>query len=348
MDPAWAIIGATLAALAAAHIPVRGVSLRQRWHTDDQQPHLGLRLLPDTDCTLTRADLEALAADCPVRISAISVHQQYADIPGEFAYLYRTIATRLGLGVGTWASVVVRLDTNTETNRSTATGFLRHRLGCLGVASRALSHPECAAAVQLPPLAQLARRRSGHHQRRPLVWVCGGDCAITAVVDQIIGVRTDGSAVTVCLPTSEQLSIAGNPEQLVGLIGHCVVTGATVAVRTHRPRQFAALLELGVHLIGADTEVRADVVLVDHGGAPSVGTLPGPHPAMVRQPADTGSAVVALVPPGSPRRRGTQISLGTHTWVIADGAQRTRIRPVQPTDSQSMAGAGAAMNKPRP
>ncbi|MDO5732125.1 MAG: hypothetical protein Q4P43_11065, partial [Corynebacterium sphenisci] len=277
----------------------------------------GLRLLPGAAAALPAAELLAAAAQSPTPVEAVRLHRTRPAGRGEFGHVYRTQATRLGDRPGTWTALTL-----SAAEPAAAGAWFAHRLGLLGLRARPLAAGELAAAAAAPPALTVARA-GGAHRRRPLRLRPGpAHAAVPAAPAQLLGVDDRGAPVALALPALAGLTVLGDPDRAVPLIGACLVTGAAVGIRTTRPPRFAAAVGLGARLVGARAPAELDV-LVHDGPRP-----PGP-------PAPGAPTPVRLLDPGAAGRArpGTAahpvLELRERTWRLDAGAGARVIRPLQ-------------------
>ena len=340
-------VGAAGLLTAAAHIPVRGRALRDRWRGPGPEATAGVRVFPGARTGLAATDLMDLVADAPTGIDVVSVHVHAPSTGGEVAHRYRGHATQLGVDEGEWCAVLVGGAggvTGADADAATADAdaaptaatdllaFLTHRLGLLGLSARPLSRAEFAVAKATRPERLLARTPGRGHTRRPHVWfTVADDFELPDAPSQILGIGADGAAVVSSLPTLRHLRVTARRTSLADHVPNIflptLVTGARVGVRTHRPHHFTALLDHGALLVPSAGDATLDVLIRD-----------GRHPVAVPPPAVRASAVVTLSdghtnnPAEPPRPAGPTLTVGPLLWTLHDDRfpdlAPVRIRPL--------------------
>ncbi|WP_448851560.1 hypothetical protein [Corynebacterium sp. 335C] len=316
-------LAAAAAGLAlAAHVPVRGRSLRDRLRGTPPTPAAGLRVSAAASAVLPADELLALVRDAPVPVDAASLHVTGAGphaAGGEFAHGYRAAAASLGVRSGGWGALLATAgDDPSPEERAALAAHLAHRVRCLGLRARPLDDAEVADALRFPPGAAVARATRMRHLRRPHVWLRGPAAwRVPPAPEHVLGAGDRGAPVTLRAAEVERFTVVAEPERLDAVLGPALVLGARVGVATARPRRFRALLDRGAVVLGPGGEDRVDVVVRD-----------GDHPA-TGPAGGRGVTVRSAAPRPCPARTGPVLAVGAHTWELDDArGARTVIRPL--------------------
>lgn len=360
-NPTALAVGAVGLLTAAAHLPIRGRALRDRWRGSGPEATAGVRVFPGSRTILTASDLTDLVADAPGGIDVVSVHIHPPTTGGEVAHRYRGHAAQLGVDEGEWCAVLVGVSGNgagpvpdglaSAAATDELLAFLTHRLGLLGLSARPLSPGEFTVAKTTRPERLLACTPGRGHTRRPHVWfTVADDFELPEAPAHILGIGADGAAVVSSLPTLRHLRVTARQTSLADHLPNIflptLVTGARVGVRTHRPHHFAALLDHGALLVPSTGDATVDVLVRD-----------GRHPVTVPPPAVRAPAVVTLSdahpnnPAQPPRPAGPTLTVGPLLWTLHDDRfpdhAPVRIRPL-PGIVVDRARAGAHNGNGRP
>lgn len=349
----WLLI-ATITITAAAHIPVRGRSVRDILRRSECGELRGLRLTPGLRNQLTAADIIALADDSPVTIDALCFYQLTPEIRGEHAHRYFRAAQRYVDSPVPWTHVVVTLPAVDEGNGqgNEALNFLIHRLGLLGIRARLLTEDECAQTVSAEAAVQLRRTGRSRHVaalgRKPHLWLTRQrDVTVTSGPAQVIGVGASGQTITMCPADVPHMRVRCGDQDICELLIGTLSLGYRVGIRTSRPQYFTVALELGAVLIPRLGDQTVDVVVIDE-YEPDLQTGSA---RIIEVVADATFSVAndaaAATPAASTSTEACPaLTMGEFTWTLSTARTTAELRPLTmrvATASAVTAPAAAAM-----
>lgn len=300
---------------AAAHIPVRGRSIRDILRRSEHGTLRGLRLTPGLRSELSTADIIALADDSPVTIDALCFYQLAPEIRGEHAHRYFRAAERFSDQPEPWTHLLITLPRTGDDEQ--ALNFLIHRLGLLGIRARALTDNECGLTAGNEAIVQLRRTGRSHHEaalgRKPHLWLTKQrSIAVSRGPAQVIGVGERGQTITMCPADVPRLRVSCGDQDICELLIGTLSLGYRVGIRTSRPQYFTVALGLGAVLIPRTGDETVDVVVIDE----------------YEPDLETGSARIIEVVATSDGATCPTLTMGELTWSLATARTTTTLRPL--------------------
>lgn len=318
----WLLITAIIIT-AAAHVPVRGRSLRDRLRRTEPGQFIGLRLTPGLRSQLSAADIVSLADDSPVTLDALCFYHIAPEIRGEHAHRYFRAAERSGTTPEPWTHLVATLPVEASTDK--ALRFLIHRLGTLGIRARRLTAQECALTESSAEVVQLRRTGRSHHVaalgRKPHLWLSRQrDIAITDGPAQVIGAGSSGQTITMCPANLPRLEVDCGNQDICKLLIGMLSLGYRVGIRTSRPHFFTVALDLGAVLLARAGDDTVDVVVVEE-YEPDLRTGIARIIAVSR--AGSPTAAASEMPASCPR-----LVMGEFTWTLSTSRTTDELQPL--------------------
>lgn len=333
----WIVLGVCVTAVIVAHIPFRGVSLRDRLRPRPPTQTVGLRLLPGLAGQLTAADITALIDDAPYPVYSLSFHRVRITANNERAHQYFAATQRLHVDADEWMHLIIHADLTPEQAAEIAQ-FMATRLGHCGLRTRPLLPSEIALSHGMRPLVRIQQADRSLHRKRNYLWMGSNrQLAIPPAPQQVLGIGSDGRALTMRLADIGILTMDGRAPD--SLLLPALALGYRVGIRTGSPQHFRTALTHGAVLVTTAVDEHLDVIFYDIGtksNALSGGNMPNSGEVAQHQSsedkitpgANSAPAIVVSEPNELSALTDLRLSIRSLTWELEAGEQRTQARPL--------------------